>query len=63
MTRKTATIRIRPIFGCKSDCADISYRGVILKSFEGNNMAQKLCYMSRKWAHENGFTHTKVQFG
>jgi len=63
MKRKTATIRIYPIFGCKSDAADVFYRGKLIYALEGKNMAQHLLNAAQAWAKDHGFTHTIVKFG
>ena len=60
---KTATIRVNHIFGTKNSfCADVMYRGKVLRSFDGH-VPQDLCNSSRTWAHNQGFTLCKVIFG
>ncbi len=63
MKQKTATIRTNHIFGTKNAyCSDVIYRGKLLKTFSGDT-AQNLTNTARAWAHDFGFTHTKIIFG
>ena len=58
---KTATITLYHIYGTRCGIsADVTYRGKLIYSIQGNEPEQKLCDMARKWAHNAGFTHTKI---
>ena len=60
---KTATIRVNHIFGTRKGlCADISYRGRLLKSFDGEDM-KPLIETARVWSVNQGFTHIKYIYG
>lgn len=67
---KTATIRVNHVFGTKgSYCADVFYRGKLLKTFDSSNytgfgsQVNTLAAMAQQWAHANGFSHVAVTFG
>ena len=61
---KTATIRINHIFGTKNSfCADVSYRGRLIKSFEGNGASSELVKRAVDFAKDYGFTHHKISLG
>jgi hypothetical protein len=61
---KTATIRINHIFGTKNSfCADVSYHGRLIKSFEGNGTSPELVQRAITFAKGYGFTHHKISLG
>jgi hypothetical protein len=67
---KTATIRVNHIFGTKNSfCADIFYRGKLLKTFDSDkytgfgSKANTLSALAQIWAHENGFSDVNVTLG
>ena len=60
---KTATIRVNHIFGTRAGlCADIIYRGRLLKYFDGED-SKSLIEAARAWAQGQGFTHIKYIYG
>ena len=60
---KTATIKIYHIYGTKKGiAADVSYRGKLLVCFDGQD-PNALLSLSRIWARNRGYTHTKAIFG
>lgn len=62
--QKTATIRVYHVYGTRNTvAADVSYRGRHLHCEIANDTPQALCDAARKWAHERGFTHTRVIYG
>lgn len=67
---KTATIRVNHIFGTKNEyCADIFYRGKLIKSFDSSKFSgfgskpNSLAAVAQQWAHANTFSHCRVNFG
>ena len=63
-TMKTAKINVYHVFGTKNQtCADVTYRGKLLKRIHGIDTPQKHLDTARLWAYENGFTNTKIIYG
>jgi len=63
MKTKTATVRINLIFGTMHEfCADISYRGKLLYSFDGLHTGTLAAY-ARAWCLNQGFTHVNISMG
>ena len=61
---KTATINIYHVFGTKNQtCADITYRGKLIKRLHGIENPNFILCNARKFAHDNGFSHTKIIYG
>ena len=59
--RKTAAINVYHVFGTKSGlCADVTYRGKILKSFVGESR-RELSENAERYAFSTGFTHTRFK--
>ncbi len=63
---KTATIEVYCVWGTKWHCADVLYRGKLLKRIDASKVDTSqshingLLTLAQQWAHNNGFTHIKA---
>lgn len=66
MAKKTATIEVYQVWGTVHFCADVFYRGKLLKRVDASEVdptkahINGLLEVARQWAHNNGFTHIKA---
>ena len=63
---KTATIDVYQVWGTGYCCADVLYRGKILKRIDASKLdsaqghVNGLLELAKAWAFNNGFTHIKA---
>lgn len=61
---KTARIEVYHVYGTRGTVgADVKYRGRVVHRETANDTPQSMCDKARQWAHQNGFTHTRVSYG